>query len=336
LAGPDLDPAGGVDSSVARGDAEGLAAPPELGSLSEAPVYTIGALSRRTGIEPVTLRAWERRYGVPRPGRTESGYRLYSERDAAILRWIKERIGAGIPVGRAAAILRSGVLADTPSPDPLAALQGRLLRAAGGLDEPGFERALAEGFATLPLEDACLRLIAPFLVRLGEAWARGEISVAGEHFASQIMRRHLLALLAAAPVTRGPLVLLGCPPAEQHELGGLMFAIFCRRRGIRVTWLGADLPAEEWVSCCRALRVLLAGLSVVGSDGIAGAREVVERLGALPEGERPILTIGGFGSSRALVAELGVRDLGETALEASGRIAALVAAERRGRRGEAG
>ena len=54
----------------------------------QVPVYNIKAVSRLVGLLPVTLRAWERRYGLPAPSRGEQGYRLYSERDLHVLRWL--------------------------------------------------------------------------------------------------------------------------------------------------------------------------------------------------------------------------------------------------------
>ena len=69
--------------------------------IPDEPLLNIKAVSQATGVEPVTLRAWERRYGVPEPARSDQGYRLYSERDVAILRWLKAKVDAGVKIKQA-------------------------------------------------------------------------------------------------------------------------------------------------------------------------------------------------------------------------------------------
>ena len=72
---------------------------------SEAPAFNLKAVVRETGLKPDTIRAWERRYGVLSPGRSNGGYRLYSERDIATLRWLKNQVDAGVSISRAVALL---------------------------------------------------------------------------------------------------------------------------------------------------------------------------------------------------------------------------------------
>src|SRR5512137_1274216 len=76
-----------------------------LGGYGDAPIYTIKTVVHVTGITPATLRAWERRYGVLAPGRSEGGYRLYSERDIATLQWLNHQVDAGVAISRAVALL---------------------------------------------------------------------------------------------------------------------------------------------------------------------------------------------------------------------------------------
>ena len=69
------------------------------------PIYNIKAVTEATGLPAATLRAWERRYGALSPGRTQSGYRLYSARDIAVLRWLKARIDEGVSISQAITLL---------------------------------------------------------------------------------------------------------------------------------------------------------------------------------------------------------------------------------------
>jgi DNA-binding transcriptional MerR regulator len=302
--------------------------PPDLSALSDTPTYPIGAVARLTGVPQATLRAWERRYGIPRPGRTETAYRLYSEREAGLVRWMKATVEAGLPAGRAAAMIRSLLDADRAlsahGQVPVEALRHRLLDASRDLDEGAFAGALAEVFAFLPVETAFAEVIFPFLIRLGEAWAAGEIPVAGEHFASQIIRSALLGLFRAAPLADGPTVLVGCPPGEQHELGGLLLALLCRRRRARVIWLGPDLPVDDWVESVRRHRPLLVALSAISPSGLPGLHAVATALARLPVAERPVLAIGGHAVAPELRTRLGALEFGANAVEASSRIAAFL------------
>ena len=84
-----------------------------IADLSNDPKFSIKTVSVRTGIRPVTLRAWERRYDLLEPHRAENHYRLYSERDIAILRWIKARQDEGIAISVAVAELHRLVQAGT-------------------------------------------------------------------------------------------------------------------------------------------------------------------------------------------------------------------------------
>ena len=82
-----------------------MADSPRLSSYDDKPIYTIKTVVQQTGITPATLRAWERRYGVLSPGRSDGGYRLYSERDIATLHWLKHQVEAGVAISRAVALL---------------------------------------------------------------------------------------------------------------------------------------------------------------------------------------------------------------------------------------
>ena len=89
---------------------------PYFSGYNDTPVYTIKTVVQETSIAPATLRAWERRYGVLSPTRSEGGYRLYSERDIAILRWLKRHVDAGVSISRAVALLEMRRQTG-PSPD---------------------------------------------------------------------------------------------------------------------------------------------------------------------------------------------------------------------------
>lgn len=119
-------------------------------------------------------------------------------------------------------------------------------------DEGAAERALSAAFARYPTDLVITDMITPALIEIGERWALGELPVSAEHFASSIVRRRLFTLLSQQPVgLRRPVLVLGCVPGEQHEIGLLMLAVFLRGAGARVIYLGPDVPVEDLVACIR-------------------------------------------------------------------------------------
>ena len=86
--------------------------PPSLVQLSATPIFNTKAVSIETSVPPDTFRAWERRYGVPRPQRTQGGHRLYSERDITIIRWLRDRTAEGMNISHAVLLLTNALEED--------------------------------------------------------------------------------------------------------------------------------------------------------------------------------------------------------------------------------
>jgi DNA-binding transcriptional MerR regulator len=208
----------------------------------------IGELAKRTGVSPELLRAWEQRYGLLQPTRTAGGFRLYSAADEARVQRMQGLVSGGLAAAQAAHMVLSG---DDPALPTVAASATTLEDAAGNLtasldrlDEPAANTALDQFFATYTVETVLQEVILPYLHRLGERWAAGEVSVAQEHFASNLLRGRLLGLAQGWGQGRGPGAILACVPGEQHELGLLAFGVALRRRGWRITYLGTDSPID--------------------------------------------------------------------------------------------
>lgn len=232
----------------------------KIPDLPEDPKFTIKTVASQTGIRPVTLRAWERRHEVLTPHRADNRYRLYSERDVAILRWLKQRVDEGISISSAVSELRSMTSANawpeaiptapgpaaTGSETPPGHYVRQLYLALVRHDENRASDLLREVHALFTLIIVCNQVLVPALRDIGEAWYRGEIRVTTEHFASAYLRGKLLSLLQAYPTRRNTAnILIGCAPTEQHELGSLMLAVLLRSEGFRVEYLGPDIPIED-------------------------------------------------------------------------------------------
>lgn len=249
-------------------------------------MYTIKEASSRSGVPVASLRAWERRYGVVTPRRTESGYRLYDDAAIAALSTMRRLVDSGWSPAAAATAIASGQANSEPGPTSAAlprassvtahpeaaTLTEALLEAASAVDVAAIESALDRGFALGPFETVVDAWLMPALRELGEAWADGRVDVVGEHAASYaVMRRLSQAFAAAASLTRGPRVVVGLPSGAHHELGALAFATAARRRGLAVVYVGADLPADSWRRAVRAFPTRAAVLAVPTDDDRSAA-----------------------------------------------------------------
>jgi MerR family transcriptional regulator, light-induced transcriptional regulator len=267
-------------------------------------MYTIKRASEMVGVPVATLRAWERRYRVVNPGRSESGYRLYGAGDIAVLRRMQALVASGWSPKEAAAAAASSesnletepdVQRDRP-PRGKSAKRTRtetvdLVAAAAGLDSSAVTRLLDEHFAMGSFEQVVDGWLLPELERLGRAWAEGGVSVAGEHLTAAAVQRRLSAAFDAAALDSGrsPLLLTGLPAGCRHELGILAFATAARRQGLAVVHLGPDLPLPDWLTASQRHRPDAVVIAVPTPSDVAPALEIVEGLA----GRRPLVGIGG-------------------------------------------
>ena len=156
-------------------------------------MYTIKEASHRTGVAIPLLRAWERRYGIVKPTRTDAGYRLYDEAAIGRLRAMRSLVLAGWSPRQAADHVLSEpdhpITTDVPGSQPPGPVS--LVDAAARVDAAGIERALDDIFAGGSFERVVQAQLYPALVALGAAWERGDVDVSGEHVASSAVHRRL-------------------------------------------------------------------------------------------------------------------------------------------------
>jgi MerR family transcriptional regulator, light-induced transcriptional regulator len=261
----------------------------------------IGELSRRSGVSPELLRAWERRYELLRPQRSAGGLRLYSSGDLERVRAMRGHMTRGLAAREAAALARQGAAAAEPRRAAVAAFDPASVRAELGdalhaFDEPRaqgvFDRLLAMATVDSLLSDVVL----PYLHDLGERWERGELSVAQEHFASSVLRGRLLGLARGWGRGAGPRALLACPEGEHHDLGLIAFGLALRERGWRIDYLGPDTPVASIDGAARRLDPSVVVLSAV-------RREPLEQIGDLAIHHRVAIAGAGAGEARVDGAE---------------------------------
>ena len=303
----------------------------------------IGELARRTGVSPELLRAWERRYGLLRPARTQGGYRLYTAADEARIRRMRAYLARGVAAAEAARLAVDAEAqassaqtapddAETPgqtdastpagppaeAPPPRPPLRAAASDLAGALDRfeeaeahDVFDRLLAAYQAETVLRD----LLIPYLHDLGERWARGEVSVAQEHFASNLLRGRLLGLARGWGQGRGPTALLACPPGEQHELGLLAFGITLHRRGWRIVYLGPDTPIASIRDAAAGVAPDLVVLAATVPGPLVAHADAIAALA-----RQTLVALGGAGATAELASHTRARLLDQDPVSAAERV----------------
>ncbi|HET7379520.1 MAG TPA: MerR family transcriptional regulator [Gaiellales bacterium] len=281
-------------------------------------VLRIGELSRRVGVSPEVLRAWERRYGLLRPTRTAGGFRLYSTADEERVRRMLALQQQGLSpavAARTAAAEEDG--ASAASALPADALRQALADALDRFDEGAANRAFDRALGMLTLDTLLREIVLDYLADLGERWSTGLASVAQEHFATNVLRGRLLGLARDWGQGGGPLALLACPPGELHDLGLICFGLALRARGWRIAFLGADTPIDTLKQTAEGLHPDLVVLTATTPQRLSRVRSELRALG-----EAKRLAIAGAGATEPLAASVGAELLSGDPVSQASRIVA--------------
>jgi methanogenic corrinoid protein MtbC1 len=283
----------------------------------------IGAFSRRVGVAPERLRAWERRYSLFEPLRSEGGFRLYSREDERRALRMKELLAGGLSAAEAARGAAAPVaVAELPAqpvaaPTTLGELTDRLSSGLEAFDGPAAHGALDDLLAAFDVDTIVSQVVIPYLHELGACWSRGEVSIAQEHFASCLLHGRLLALARGWERAGGPLAAVACAPGEQHDIGPIAFGLALHRRGWRIAFLGVDTP----VAALREVVALLEPTLVVVAATVPRRFTAVgDELGALAGECR--LALGGAGARESFTHEIRAELFAGDPVGAADRVAA--------------
>jgi MerR family transcriptional regulator, light-induced transcriptional regulator len=278
-------------------------------------IYNIGVVARMTGIPAATLRVWERRYGFPDTARTEGGHRLYSDGDVRRLRWVKEKIDAGLQTRQAIRALKAqdatpatpadgkeraalpglrGEAEAAQADSYVELLQSRLLSALLDHDLAYADDILGEGLGFYSPETVMLRLIQPVLVEIGDGWLDGDVTIGTEHYATGYLRQRLAHWLRSGPpLLQVPPTVLACAPGEYHEASLMIFGALLRRRRWPVAYLGQSIPLPDLAQFVERTAPLAVVVVAMTEEPAAALVEWPEYLpDALRKG-RPVFAYGG-------------------------------------------
>ncbi len=266
---------------------------------TEVPTFNLKAVVRETGLKPDTIRAWERRYGVPKPDRTPGRHRLYTQHDIDLLKWMNARQHEGMSISRIVDMWKS---LEAEGKDPLEVTAHGLSTKAAPLGDVGelvnlrrewvnaclqfaeslTEQVVTQAFALFPLENVVIDMLLRGLSEIGEGWYRGDITVQQEHFASALVVRRLNTLIASCPApTRPERIVLASPPDEQHTISLDVTNLFLRRQGWAVIDLGANVPfdrLEKMLTAIRPQLVIAAAQHLPTAQALHVMADIVTRL----------------------------------------------------------
>lgn len=263
---------------------------------SKSALYNLQAVLKETNLKPDVLRAWERRYGLPKPERTAGGHRLYSEYDIATIKWLRARQEEGLSISRAVELWKeisdSGhdpligelqtvgleSLAGGVEPNRVDLLKSNWLAACLAFDSLRAEDLINQAFALYPVETVCFEILQKAIGEIGQLWYEGKASVQQEHFATALAVRRIETLISATPrPSRQRTVLTGCPAGEWHSFPALILTLLLRRKGYKVVYLGANTPLTHVEQTAAAIKPDLIVLAAQQLQAAAAVREAALR-----------------------------------------------------------
>lgn len=238
------------------------------------PTFNLKVVVQETGVKADTLRAWERRYGLPTPERTTGRHRLYSQYDIEIIKWLVSRQEEGLSISRSVELWFGLIEAgknplieyetydlSVNDPPPLHSgtnideTRQAWIAACMEFNEARSEAILIQAFALYPPIMVCLEVLQRGIAEIGGMWYRNEATVQQEHFASALAMRRLNSLVAAAPApTRPGRIIVACPAHEDHVFAPLMLTLMLRYSGWEVIYLGANVPLNRLETMIQSVK----------------------------------------------------------------------------------
>lgn len=266
----------------------------------ETPTFNLKAVLSETGIKAHTVRAWEKKFGLPRPMRSKGKHRIYTQHDINIVRWLMARQDEGMSIRRAAELWqnieskggdpfeyipyqRDELNVIFESGETLADLRTAWIDNCLKFDDAATEKFLMQAFAIYPIKMVCLEILQKGLSQIGDLWFNNKATVQQEHFTSAQTLNRINALLAAAPPpTRLGRLLVACAPNEEHTFSIQLITLFLRYQGWNVIYLGADLPIKQLESTVNYIKpdlVILSAQRLETADTLGKVTQKLTELG---------------------------------------------------------
>ncbi|TWT27356.1 MerR family transcriptional regulator [Planomicrobium sp. CPCC 101110] len=266
-------------------------------------MYNIKAAAKILDMPKVTIRSWETRYDAITPARTESGHRLYSDQNLEDLKWLKIQVQEkGMKISQAVQQLHLSRKKFHSKPDeteeridqPYDKQIQELYAAAAEMDTERFNYLLDLNFSLFHYRTVFFSIIVPLMVRIGEEWENGTISVAHEHLISHIIQQRFNQFFRVFPTSDNlPKAIALCPSGEHHQLGLLLFTLFLRENGFSVAYIGPDTPLEGLDELVLRQNFKIVCMSISTEDLLPAVDQYVKKLAKVNSDIR--FLIGGQG-----------------------------------------
>ena len=230
-------------------------------------MYSIKKVSELLDIPSVTIRAWENRYHIVNPMRTEGGHRLYSKKDIEILKWLKEQTTKNhLKIGEAVRLLNQSTyksIESTPISKSYEHIKATLYQAFIDINTQEANNIIELAFSLYDYEEVFHHILAEILYQMGDDWENGKITVAQEHFASQFIISRFSQFLRILPINKSlPKILAFCPEGEDHHIGLMLFCLFLRKKGNEVIYLGSDTPFDGLLDLIENKKLSIIAMSI--------------------------------------------------------------------------
>ena len=276
--------------------------------------HGIKTVASQTGLTQFIIRAWEKRYDVVTPLRTETNRRLYSDADILRLTLLRLATEAGHNIGRIAKlpseellelIGTGGTVAQLPRIAKEVVPQETSLRfyiasciaAVKQFEAQALESTLFAASVAFSQPIFLEKLITPLMQEVGAQWKAGTLRIAHEHLTAAVVRTLLGNICQGSDIsTSMPNLVVATPRGQFHEIGALIAGTTAASQGWQVTYLGPNLPAEEIVGCAGQNGAKAIGLSIIyPTDDPHLANELRKLRRGIQEGVA--LFVGGSGAS---------------------------------------
>ncbi|MBB6453797.1 DNA-binding transcriptional MerR regulator [Salirhabdus euzebyi] len=251
-------------------------------------MYSIKKVSELLDIPTVTIRAWENRYHVVSPIRSNGGHRLYSDKEIETLKWLKEQTQEkGMKIGEAVHLLnQKGIAGQETSPTPVPIqgghkdyqqLSDELFESLINLNTSQSNQLIDLAFSLFPFEDVFHHILTPVLHKIGYQWELGNVTVSQEHFSSQLILQRFNHYFRILPVkSHLPKFLAFCPEGESHQIGLMLFSLFIRAKGSEVIFLGPNTPLDSLLTIIDKQQIDVVAISITDPAHVEQIEEWVQ------------------------------------------------------------
>jgi MerR family transcriptional regulator, light-induced transcriptional regulator len=231
--------------------------------------YNIKAAALMLGIQPGTLRAWERRYQMIAPVRNEAGHRLYTDEHIKILKWLIKKINQGFTISQAISLLSNNqIQTDSESlnlkqGNPLNALCDELFEGLIHFEREKINEVINTMFSIFTVETVILEIFNQLLTKLENSFKSGKIMYAQRNYASSLLKARITTIVNNFPSAHLTNAIFVNSTEERDDTGLLLFSFYLRKRGIEIINIGSYHSKTE---INQIIDIVQPGLFIISCD----------------------------------------------------------------------